>query len=229
MVLGWNGLTNAADSNARICDARADYYLGIENYPSAVRYHQALVATHPDDALAHYHLGFAYGMMNRRGQEIAEYRKAAALGLPDWDLYLNLGRAYLESGNSSSALDPLRKAAALGPNHPEAHFNLGLAYERLGELEPAKHEFQTALKLDPAQPDALNMLALVYAEQRDYAHARQIWSRLRRSDPGYRPARVNLAILNVAANHLGWSRSSEVADVSPHAEDHRALSSAISP
>ena len=224
LVLEWNGLAKAAGSNDQICDTRADYYLGIENYPRAIRYHQALVAARPDDALAHYHLGFAYGMMGQREEEIAEYRKAAALGLSDWDLYLNLGRAYLERGDFNQASDVLHKATALGPTRPEAHFNLGLAYERLGMLEPAKQELQTSLKLDPAQPDALNMLGLIYAEERDYVHARQVWDQLSHDDPDYRPARVNLAILNVAAKRPGWRRSGDLAAPTADAREHGALS-----
>lgn len=211
LVLEWNGATEAASSD-QICNTRADYYLGIEDYPQAIHYHQALLAARPDDALAHYHLGFAYGIMGRRGEEIAEYRKAAALGLNNWDLYLNLGRAYLERGNFDQALAVLRKASALGPAHSETHFNLGLAYERLGMPEPAKQEFQTSLKLDPAQPDALNMLGLVYAEERDYVRARRIWGQLSHDDPGYKPARVNLAILNLVAGRHGWRRSDDFAD-----------------
>jgi Flp pilus assembly protein TadD len=126
-------------------------------------------------------------------------------------------------------LGPLRKAATLGPNRSEAHFNLGLADERLGMLEPAKREFETALKLDPAQPDTLNMLGLVYAEERDYSQARRIWSRLSHEHPEFRPSHVNLAILSLATNRPGWSRSGELDDSSPRAEERRTLSSAASP
>jgi Flp pilus assembly protein TadD len=220
LVVNWNGIAKAANTNDGICDNRADYYLGIEDYPQAARYHRELLAAHSDDALAHYHLGFAYGMMGRRGGEIAEYRKAAALGLADWGLYLNLGRAYLERGDLDPAVDALRKAAALGPNHPEAHFNLALAYERRGMLAPARQELESSLKLDPRQPDALNMLGLVYAEEGDYAHARQIWSGLAHDDPGFRPARANLAILNVTDGRSGWQPSGGLPERSPSAGEH---------
>ena len=48
------------------------------------------------NALAHYHLGFAYGMVGRHQEEIDEYRRAVALRLTDWTLFLNLGFARFE-------------------------------------------------------------------------------------------------------------------------------------
>ena len=49
-----------------------------------------------NNALAHYHLGFAYGMTGNVSKEISEYRTAIGLGLKVWDLFLNLGLAYYD-------------------------------------------------------------------------------------------------------------------------------------
>jgi protein O-mannosyl-transferase len=186
----------AASASDPVCDATGDYFLGEGDYGEAIASHQRLIATHPDDALAHYHLGFAYGMTGDRTREIAEYRQAAALGLRQWDLYLNLGRALLEAGNFDAASRVLITAVALGPERPESHYNLGLAYERRGMFAAAQDELQAALRLDPKQPDALNMVGLVYAEEGDYSHARQVWNGLARTEPDFEPARANLAILD---------------------------------
>jgi protein O-mannosyl-transferase len=183
-----------------ICDPNADYFLGTEDYGRAIAAHRQVIALHPDDALAHYHLGFAYGITGNREQELAEYRASAALGLRQWDLYLNLGRALLESGDLTRATTALATATALGPEHPEGHFNLGLAYERRGMLAAARDEMASSLKLDPNQPDARNMLGLIYAEANDYSHARQVWTELALTQPDFEPARRNLAILDQIAN-----------------------------
>jgi len=82
-----------------VCEATADYLLGMEDYPAAVKAHRQVIAVHPGDALAHYHLGFAYGNLGRQGEELAEYRQAASLGLKQSDLFLKLGLIYLEDGN----------------------------------------------------------------------------------------------------------------------------------
>ena len=70
----------AARGEEQVCDVRADYALGVENYPEAIRLHAEVVRKHPDNALAHYHLGFAEGMMGNKRAEVREYQAAAALG-----------------------------------------------------------------------------------------------------------------------------------------------------
>jgi Flp pilus assembly protein TadD len=193
------GATAGTQSSDQVCDATADYFLGAEDYREAVTTHQRVVATHPADALAHYHLGFAYGMTGDRQREIGEYREAAALGLREWDLYLNLGRAQLESGELTGASRALNTAVALAPKRPEAHFNLGLDYERRGMLAAASDELETSLRLDPRQPDALNMMGLIYAKEGNYPRAREVWNGLARTEPDFEPARLNLAILDRVA------------------------------
>jgi len=192
------GATASADVSRgnEICDATADYFLGIEDYPQAAKLHRILITAHPDDALAHYHLGFAYGMLGRHTEELAEYRRAVSLGLKQWDLFLNLGLVYLQDGNTDAATDALATAVALGPGHAEAHYNLGLAYERHGMLAEATREMLTSLRLDPNQAEARNMLGVIYAEDGDYATAHEVWSDLART--GFEPARTNLAILDRA-------------------------------
>ena len=193
---GSAAVSAAVSGGDEICNAAADYFLGIEDYPEAAKLHRIVVAAHPHDALAHYHLGFAYGMLGRRTEELAEYRRAVSLGLKKWDLFLNLGLVYLEDGNTNAGTDALATAVALGPSHPEAHFNLGLVYERRGMLAEARREMLTSLRLAPDQADARNMLGVIYAEDGDYATAHDIWSDLART--GFEPARANLATLDRA-------------------------------
>jgi len=194
-----------------VCDTAADYFLGDENYPEAVKSHRLVIAAHPDDALAHYHLGFALGMLGRHAEELAEYRDAARLGLGHWDLFLNLGRVYLEQGDLGAATGALETAVSLGPDHAEAHFNLGLVYERRGMIAHAQRQILASLRLDPGAPDARNMLGLVYAEEGDFAQARKVWTELGRSEPDFGPARANLALLDLAEHRTDESLSSRAA------------------
>ncbi|MGA2408875.1 MAG: tetratricopeptide repeat protein [Candidatus Binataceae bacterium] len=197
MGFGSAPIALAATAEAdQVCDPAADYFLGAEDYPEAARLHRILVKQHPGDALAHYHLGFAEGMMGDQADETDQYQTAVRLGLKDWGLYLNLGRVYLEKGEFAPATEAFKQAVTLGPNHPEAHFNLGLAYERRGMLASAASELTQSLALDPSQTDGRNMLAVVNAEQGNYPEAQAIWSGLVRSQPSFTTARVNLAILD---------------------------------
>jgi Flp pilus assembly protein TadD len=157
-----------------------------------------VLAEHPDNALGHYHLAFAYGMLGDHAEELVQYREAADLGIKRWDLFVNLGLANLEAGDLEAAAAALTEAVAIQPNRPEPHFNLGLVYERRRMLPQAEREFRTSLQLDPNQPDASNMLGVIYADKQDLPSARRVWTELVRKHPNYRPAHENLSILDGA-------------------------------
>jgi len=195
---GEKSADNSIDNSDEVCDPIADYFLGMEDYPEAIRRHLMVISRDPNNALAHYHLGFAYGMIGRHDQELRQYRDAIELGLSDWELFLNLGLLYLEGQRLEAATDVLRLATLLGPDRPETHFNLGLVYERRGMLMPAEQEILLSLRLDGDQPDALNTLGVIYAEEGQYSRAREEWNELLRTRPTYQPARANLTILDEA-------------------------------
>ena len=195
-------LVLAATSNSwatatdQVCDVAADYMLGSENYPEAIRLHLQVLAKHPDNALAHYHLGFAYGMTGELQAEIREYVAAVNHGLRNWDVFLNLGLAYLDRGDVEAGIAALRNAVSEGPEHYETHFDLGIAYERAHRLSDALGELSIASSLNSKDPELRNMHAIVSAELGDLINARQEWSYLTRSVPDYLPAYRNLAILS---------------------------------
>src|SRR5271170_6791700 len=147
ILLAWalNTGSWAANSEGEICDLTADSALGLEDYPAAIALHREFLRSHGDDALTHYHLGFAYGMTGRTTYEINEYLAAARLGLHRWDLFLNLGLAYLGQNDFSRAINALQTAVLLGPTHPETHFNLAIAYEKGGRLHEALLEITDSL------------------------------------------------------------------------------------
>ena len=93
LFLLWTGKSYAEAAEGQVCDIVADSALSLEDYPTAIALHRTFLQAHPDNALAHYHLGFAYGMTGRSGEEIHEYRNAASLGLRVWDLFLDMGLA----------------------------------------------------------------------------------------------------------------------------------------
>jgi tetratricopeptide (TPR) repeat protein len=188
-----------AASMDQVCDVAADYMLGIENYPEAIRLHLQVLAKHPDNALAHYHLGFAYGMTGNSQAEVREYTAAVKYGLHDWDVFLNLGLAYLDRGDTEAGIAALKNAVSEGPAHYETHFDLGVAYERAHRLNDALGELSVASSLNSKDPELRNMHAIVVAERGDLSSARAEWIYLTHTVPDYLPAYSNLAILNELA------------------------------
>lgn len=202
-------IASAREGELQVCDVRADYALGVEDYSEAIRLHAEVVRERPDDALAHYHLGFAQGMMGNQTAEVTEYQRAAALGLRNWDLFLNLGLAQLENGDLDAATDSLRQAVFLGENHSESHFNLALVYERRGLLADAERETLASLRLNPGQPDARDSLGVIYAQEGRAVRASLVWLELVREVPEYEPARKNLGLLG-SQNEVGRGETAAV-------------------
>jgi Flp pilus assembly protein TadD len=198
LALVFAGVTSswAAASKEGICDINADFALGLEDYPAAIALHRNVLRAHKDNALAHYHLGFAYGMTGRTTDEIREYLIAVRLSLDKWDLFLNLGLAYLAQKDWPNAIKTLQIAVLLGPDHPEAHFNLAIAYEMSGRLREAIQEITASLRLAPKDSEERNAKAIICAKAGDLVCARDEWTRLTQVAPDYIPARANLTILN---------------------------------
>jgi len=178
------------------CDVAADVALEVGDYATAIRLHQKILLSDENNALAHYHLGFAYGMAGLTAEEIDEYRTAIGLGLKKWDLFLNLGLAYADRHELEGAEAALMTAASFGPEHAETHFNLAVVYEREDRLNDALEQIIAALVLAPGDLDAANTDAIICARMGDLASARRIWTQLVRVAPDYAPARTNLALLN---------------------------------
>jgi Flp pilus assembly protein TadD len=188
------GMTTTMDEPP--CDAAADIALATEDYPMAIELHSRYLRFKRNNALAHYHLAFAYGMEGRVTEEIDEYHKAMSLGLNKWDLFLNLGLAYYDRHEFENATAALETAVSLGPEHAETHFNLAVVYERQNRLDEALHEIIASLVLAPEDPDALNTDAIICAKMGNLVFARNIWTQLVQAVPDYAPARTNLALLN---------------------------------
>jgi Flp pilus assembly protein TadD len=192
-LIGGNSIAGVAGE--QVCDEGADYSLSVEDYSEAIRRHVQVLNEHPDNALAHYDLGFALGMIGNRKAEVREYQRADALGLASWDLFLNLGLAQLENGDLDGATDSLRLAVLFGENHSESHFNLALVGLRRGMLADAEHETTASVQLSPDQPDARNLLGVIHVQEGKTGRASLVWRELIHDVPDYAPDRSNLALL----------------------------------
>ena len=97
MVFSAVTFSAAVTADDRVCDVAAEVALRLGDYPTAITLHRRLLESEGNNALAHYHLGFAYGMVGRTSEEIGEYRAAISLGLKTWDLFLNSRTCLLRS------------------------------------------------------------------------------------------------------------------------------------
>lgn len=118
-----------------------------QDYQTAAKAYQDYIAKKPDDAMAHFQLGYAYTALQKTDDAKAQYEKAIELD-PKMDAaYLNLGLTLLDS-DPGAAVEPLAKAAELKPDQARPKFLLGWAYERTSRLPQAIEQYQAAEKLD---------------------------------------------------------------------------------
>ena len=171
------------------CNEEADRALAQGDVETGIRLHQRLLETQPDNALAIYHLGYAYGQMGDHDREIACYERAWELGLENDELLFNLGMAYGETGRTGKAVQALRKAVKAAPRKADYRVGLGLALESKGDLGPAARAFQQAVRLDPSLTDARLFLARVYIQTGQTGPAREQLLEILQLDPYHPGAR----------------------------------------
>jgi tetratricopeptide (TPR) repeat protein len=160
-----------------------------KDFQTAIVLYEQFLKKHPGNGLALYHLGFAYGQVGDRPQEVVSYQKALAAGLRNDVLLFNLGMAYGEMGEMEKAVTALRDAVALAPESADNHFGLGMAYQGIAEDDLAEHEFLKAIEIDPAHLDARLFLGMLYADAGDLQKARGQLEKILEIDPDYDLAR----------------------------------------
>lgn len=118
------------------------------DFAAAAEKYQEYIAKKPDDAYAHFQLGYAYTALQRPQDAETEYAKAAELDPKMGVAYTNLGMTLLDLGQAEAAVEPLEKAAELEPTDAKMRFLVGMAFERAGKTADAIAQYEEAEKLD---------------------------------------------------------------------------------
>jgi tetratricopeptide (TPR) repeat protein len=171
------------------CDREADEAMKRHDYQEAIRLHLRIVETEPDNALALYHLGYAYGQMADHDREVFFYQRAAALGFQENHIFFNMGMAYGELNRIDEAIESFQKALKLDPDSADNHFGLALAYQRGVEDPQAEEEFLKAIELDPTHVEARLYLSMLYADRGEMQKAASQLRDILEIDPSNRGAR----------------------------------------
>lgn len=126
--------------------------LNQKDFAAAAQKYQAYLAKQPNNAYAHFQLGYAYTAMQRPQDARNEYAKAIELDPKMGPAYTNLGMTLLDLKQPGDAVAPLEKAAALAPADAHAKFMVGVALEGAGKRAEAIEQYQAAENLDPNDP-----------------------------------------------------------------------------
>jgi len=176
-----------------ICDREADSYLEKGDWEKAIESHERIVRENTDFALAHYHLGYAYGFVGKHDREIDEYERAIQLGLRRFDLFYNLGMVYAEHlRDYDKALEAFKQAERLDPKYDEIHYALGLAYWFQEAESQAVAELLKTINLNPRHIEAHALLGQIYFRRGQHDFAKAEWERVLELDPNNEMARKRL-------------------------------------
>ncbi|MDC4228305.1 MAG: tetratricopeptide repeat protein (plasmid) [Candidatus Manganitrophus sp.] len=185
--------TMDSSSPLEICNKKADHFLLNGEWQEAIVLHETIIKERPDFALAHYHLGFAYGQIDYYDQEVLEYRKAISLGLKKAEMYYNLGIVLGEILHDyPEAIAAFQEAVRLKPDGAEFHYNLGLAYLLNKEAEAAEKELKDAILIEPKHIQARISLGGLYADREEFEKAKEEWEEALGIDPSNAIVLANL-------------------------------------
>jgi tetratricopeptide (TPR) repeat protein len=119
---------------------------------------------------------------------------AGTVPLPKKAIELNAaGARALEVGDLSSAEASLSVAIEYSPRFVEAWINLGYVELRRGNFEAARRDFAKARGLNPDIPGPQHALGLVADKEGSWQEAEKHYRAALAVDPGFAPARANLA------------------------------------
>ncbi len=146
------------------CDKEADEAMKRNDYESGIILHQRFLEKEPKNALALYHLGYAYGQIGEHLREVSYYEKAIALGFREEGMFFNMGMTYCEIGKAEKATSAFKEALKINPGSADNHFGLGMAYHITVTNGLAEEELLKAIEIDPRHADARLLLSLLYAD-----------------------------------------------------------------
>src|SRR6185437_11312305 len=171
-----------------------------KNYSAAQTDYGKYLAQKPDDAAAHFDLGYVYTAQQKTEEAIGEYRKAIALDPKMLQAHLNLGMSLL-ADNPKEAIAPLEKVVELDYSLERGHYALGIAEERAGDTAASEKELTVAVKLNPDDADAHAALARVLLNEKKASAADAEFREMLRLKPRDSGAELGLAQSLLLQNH----------------------------
>ena len=147
-----------------------------QDYPTAEREYQAVLALAPGFAEVHMNLGLVYELENRSPEAMAEFRRALKIkpGLAGANFFL--GVDYCKLGEGAKAIPYLKAALRAEPHRPDTWLWLATAQEISGNLQAEVVTLHRALELRPKDIDLLYLLGSAYERlgKQEVAHLEKV-------------------------------------------------------
>ena len=123
--------------------------------------------------------------------------RAAALHADPTAARVRLGLNQLQRGEAARGFAELERAAGMDPGGTRADFVLALSHLRRREFDAALGAARQLENKQPRNPIAFNLAGAAQVGLEDLAAARNSFERALALDAGYRPAAINLALVDL--------------------------------
>jgi len=137
------------------------------NYDTAIATFGEAIRLNPNDALAFYSRGLAYGKKGDNEHAIADYNQAIRLDAKNALAFRNRGLAYEKKGNNDQAIADFSEAIRLDPNDALAFNSRGVVYAMKGDYDRAIADFNKGILLDPTRAVAFGNRGLAFVKKGD--------------------------------------------------------------
>ena len=117
------------------------------SYAGEVETYKQEVKKNPDDAVAHYNLGVAYGELGKHKKAIKSYKHAIRID-PDPKDAVSIGSCYGELGMYQEGIESYKQAIRIDPDYALAYYGLGHAYLGLNDRGSAMEQYKILKELD---------------------------------------------------------------------------------
>lgn len=139
----------------------------------AIREHQAVLESDPNNVQAHINLISLYGRLGDHETAKLHFDAAIKLSPNRPDAWYDYGVLLFSEHKYDQAEQAFRRALDINPDYAEAHNNLGATHELEGRVEEAANDFRAAIANRPDYPLARFHLARILVNEQKYDEAIQ--------------------------------------------------------
>ncbi len=168
-----------------------------KDYARAIAFLEGPARARPNDPQALSMLATAYMALGQHSKAVSLLEQAEGMSGGDTpDIAANFGLSLIGVGQEAQGVTQLQKAYAKKPGSAYSGVPLAIMYLKQNQARPAIQVLQAVLKNDPQNLTVLNLLAVARGVSKDTAGARKAYEQVLEKNPGFTPARLNLARLD---------------------------------
>lgn len=189
-------------ATAEVFDALGSVQAQLSKNDAARESFTAAIASEPNRASAHAHLGSLFFFQGSPAEAVRELKRAAELGDTQSSTLITLGRALTASGDDQEAIAVLTKATASEPASLDAQYALALALQAAGQAAKALPLFSRVAASRRDDVAVLTNYGLALVQTGDAKTALEQYARAASKDPANATLREDMGVAYLQSNDV---------------------------